>query len=93
MSAGSQVRVEGSHTPPRFGYATKGLVVAALRRASSGETRFGATQFTPPPIMFDEDTGELDRAPDIGEHTAEILSELGIEADQIERLRQERVAI
>jgi crotonobetainyl-CoA:carnitine CoA-transferase CaiB-like acyl-CoA transferase len=53
----------------------------------------GELSLVMPPIMFDEDTGELDRAPDIGEHTAEVLSELGLDAAQIERLRQERVAI
>jgi crotonobetainyl-CoA:carnitine CoA-transferase CaiB-like acyl-CoA transferase len=53
----------------------------------------GELSLVMPPIMFDEDTGDLDRAPDIGEHTTEVLSELGLDADQIERLRQERVAI
>jgi crotonobetainyl-CoA:carnitine CoA-transferase CaiB-like acyl-CoA transferase len=45
-----------------------------------------------PPIMFYEDTDDLDRAPNIGEHTGEVLSELGLDSDEIERLRQERVA-
>jgi crotonobetainyl-CoA:carnitine CoA-transferase CaiB-like acyl-CoA transferase len=53
----------------------------------------GELSLVMPPIMFDESTGQLGRAPDIGEHTADVLSELGFDSGEIERLRQEGIAV
>lgn len=41
-----------------------------------------------PAVMFDEDAGELPRAPDFAEHTDEILGEIGFGAADVERLKQ-----
>lgn len=51
--------------------------------ARSG-TRF---RMVPSPIQFDETPPELTRAPDHGEHTDEVLMELGLDMDQIMELK------
>lgn len=40
-----------------------------------------------PPILFDEEAGDPPRAPDFGEHTDEVLTELGYSDADIARLR------
>jgi crotonobetainyl-CoA:carnitine CoA-transferase CaiB-like acyl-CoA transferase len=40
-----------------------------------------------PPVLFDEEAGDPPRAPDYGEHTDEVLGEMGYRADEIVRLR------
>jgi len=47
----------------------------------------GGLQMPIPPILFDEEGGDVPRAPDFGEHTDEILDALGFEPAEIERLR------
>jgi crotonobetainyl-CoA:carnitine CoA-transferase CaiB-like acyl-CoA transferase len=58
-------------------------------RAAEYET--GAIRLPSPPIMFDEDTGVPPPAPALGEHTDEILRELGLDDAEIERLRADGV--
>ena len=45
-----------------------------------------------PPVMFDEDAGPGNPAPDFGQHTDEILTEIvGLDATRIQELRASRV--
>jgi len=44
-----------------------------------------------PPILFDEEAGDPPRAPDFAEHTDELLAELGMAGDDVERLRADGV--
>ncbi|TQM11236.1 CaiB/BaiF CoA transferase family protein [Pseudonocardia kunmingensis] len=44
-----------------------------------------------PPLMFDEDPGDIRRAPDFGEHTADVLAEAGYDDAEIARLRERGV--
>ena len=46
----------------------------------SGGTRF---RLVPSPLQFDEQTAELTPAPEHGEHTDEVLLELGLDMDRI----------
>ena len=43
-----------------------------------------------PPVLFDEEGGDIERAPDYGEHTDEVLTEIGYTADDIARVPQQR---
>jgi len=51
--------------------------------ASSGTT----FRMVPSPLQFDETPPDLTRAPDHGEHTDEVLLELGYDMDQIMDLK------
>jgi len=46
-----------------------------------------------PALMFDEDAGELPRAPDFAEHTDEILAELGCSGDEAESLKKAGIVV
>jgi len=47
----------------------------------------GPVRLPIPPILFDEEGGDPPRAPDFGEHTDEVLGELGIDPGEIAALR------
>src|ERR1700728_4103813 len=48
----------------------------------------GVVRVPSPPILFDEDPGDPAPAPRVGEHTDEILAELGLSAATIQELRE-----
>lgn len=51
------------------------------------DPRLGPLRYPRPPIRFDGDAGTVGAVPEVGEHTDEILRELGVAGDQIEALR------
>ncbi len=53
----------------------------------------GGLKVPVPPILFDEEAGDPPRAPDFGEHSEEILSELGYAADDIARYRDTGIIV
>jgi crotonobetainyl-CoA:carnitine CoA-transferase CaiB-like acyl-CoA transferase len=54
------------------------------------DPRFGTVQYVSPPVRFDRTPATIERhAPRLGEHTEEILKEMGVAADAIARLQEE----
>jgi crotonobetainyl-CoA:carnitine CoA-transferase CaiB-like acyl-CoA transferase len=53
----------------------------------SVEDAKGATALPVPPVLFDEEAGDIKRAPDYCEHTDEVLKEAGFSAEEISRYR------
>ena len=47
----------------------------------------GGLKIPVPPILFDEEAGDVPRAPDFAEHTDAMLAELGCAPDEIARLK------
>jgi crotonobetainyl-CoA:carnitine CoA-transferase CaiB-like acyl-CoA transferase len=47
----------------------------------------GGLKIPVPPILFDEEAGDPPVAPDFGQHTDEVLGEIGCSAEEIARLR------
>src|SRR5438034_967360 len=64
-------------------------------RAEQGRARGtrsqGAEVYAPYPIKMSESPSDVKRSPLLGEHTDEVLGELGYGADQIAALRTEKV--
>jgi len=53
------------------------------------DPRFGRVRYLAPPIRFGRTPARIERhAPRLGEHTDEVLQELGIEPETIARLRE-----
>ncbi|MDG2332696.1 MAG: CoA transferase [Myxococcota bacterium] len=53
------------------------------------DPRFGPVQYLAPPIRFERTPASIERhAPRLGEHTDEVLEELGVSADAIRELRE-----
>jgi crotonobetainyl-CoA:carnitine CoA-transferase CaiB-like acyl-CoA transferase len=54
------------------------------------DPRFGTVQYVAPPVRFDRTPATIERhAPRLGEHTQEVLSELGVEETTIAQLQEE----
>jgi crotonobetainyl-CoA:carnitine CoA-transferase CaiB-like acyl-CoA transferase len=60
-----------------------------IRQARHADGRM--TRLPAPAILFDGDSGEPKPGPDWGEHTDEVLGELGMSVEQIARLRNAQV--
>ncbi|HEY2333320.1 MAG TPA: CoA transferase, partial [Acidimicrobiales bacterium] len=52
------------------------------------EYQTGTVRLPVPPILFDEEGGDPPLAPDFAQHTDEVLGEIGIGREEIDRLRQ-----
>jgi crotonobetainyl-CoA:carnitine CoA-transferase CaiB-like acyl-CoA transferase len=64
-------------------------VANGFLRAVDYET--GPVRLPIPPILFDEEGGDPPPAPDFGEHTDDVLGELGLTGDEIAALRTKGV--
>jgi crotonobetainyl-CoA:carnitine CoA-transferase CaiB-like acyl-CoA transferase len=54
------------------------------------DPRFGTVQYVAPPVRFERSPASIDRhAPRLGEHTDEVLLELGVTQDAIAKLKSE----
>jgi crotonobetainyl-CoA:carnitine CoA-transferase CaiB-like acyl-CoA transferase len=49
------------------------------------EDAAGSTSLPVPPVLFDEEAGDIKRAPDFAEHTHEVLQEFGFSAEDLAR--------
>jgi crotonobetainyl-CoA:carnitine CoA-transferase CaiB-like acyl-CoA transferase len=48
----------------------------------------GSIAFPVPPVLFDEEAGDIKRSPEFHEHTDEVLKEAGFNDDDLERFRR-----
>ncbi|HLZ96573.1 MAG TPA: CaiB/BaiF CoA-transferase family protein [Steroidobacteraceae bacterium] len=64
--------------------------LAARRRWSEVDTPTGRVPALKPPAMLDGIEARMDKVPALGEHTADILRELGVSTERIGRLRRDR---
>ncbi len=54
-------------------------------------TRRDRWRYPVPPVLFDEEAGDIERAPDYCEHTDEVLAEAGFTVEEIGSFRSARV--
>ena len=53
----------------------------------------GGLKIPVPPILFDEEAGDVPRAPDFAEHSDEILRDLGCSSEEIGRFKESGVVV
>jgi crotonobetainyl-CoA:carnitine CoA-transferase CaiB-like acyl-CoA transferase len=53
----------------------------------------GPMRLPVPPVLFDEEAGDVPPAPDFGQHTDEVLTEIGVSAEELARLRSTGVIL
>jgi crotonobetainyl-CoA:carnitine CoA-transferase CaiB-like acyl-CoA transferase len=51
----------------------------------------GPIRLPVPPVLFDQEAGDIGRAPDFGEHTDAVLTEIGYNPEDLTRLRTDGV--
>ena len=49
------------------------------------EDAAGSISLPVPPVLFDEEAGDIERAPEFAEHTHEVLQEFGFSAEDLAR--------
>jgi crotonobetainyl-CoA:carnitine CoA-transferase CaiB-like acyl-CoA transferase len=77
---------EPIQTPAELHHDPQTVANGFIRMARHADGR--QTALPIPPILFDGDSGEPQPGPDWGEHTDQVLAELGMSVEEIDRLRQ-----